>query len=317
MSKVIDVFDQIMAVTSDLSVIHPGARQIPPETIIAYLQSFSNENDRAFAEKVLEVTRYIPQEQFLQALNNSFTQFEKRIGNHSFFVYLPSAKFGSESIFTLYLWSRIRRLNFQGFVTTDNGDSKLIDTYTGITRVIEGGSHILVVDDAVYIGNNALAIIDESTYFNRGRHLKQNPIYFHMVIPFVSTYGKEAISTFTSRDQFPVITLYPTEIMIPLMDRWTGYTEELMNRFELEFMHQVPIYFDHKVANEFEYIRTYLYARNNTREVRNSCSGSNGVRNASPDKTRYGFEESSLYEIFRRYPASTEVIRRSNKIDGN
>ena len=176
------------------------------------------------------------------------------IGDQPFYVYLPSSKFGSENIYTLYLWSRIRSLNFQGFITISDNPS--VDLYIGITCVVDGGpsgagSHILVIDDSVYIGNNALSIIDEITYANKGRHSKQNPIYFHLVIPFVSTMGKEAILTFSSKDQFPIVTLYPTEVMIPLRDLWSGYTEELMERFKLEFIHQIPLYFDHRVANEF------------------------------------------------------------------
>lgn len=257
MSKIVDTFDRVTALSPnlsldlslDLSVTHPGSRRISAETITTYLNSFRNENDRAFAKKVLEATRYVSQEEFIGALNNSFTQFEEKIGDRPFVVYLPSAKFGSETIFTLRLWSRIRQLNFQGFVTCSDDPSA--DPYTGITCVVEGGSHVLVIDDAIYCGNNVLGCIDEITYNNRDRHSKQNPIYFHLVIPFVSNIGRKTISEFTASKQFPNVSLYPMETMIPLREQWSGYTEELMNRFQLEFMCQVPIYFDHKVACEF------------------------------------------------------------------
>ena len=59
MAKIIDAFDRVSA--SDLSVLHPGERQISPETTVAYLNTFTNETDRAFAKTVLELTRYVPE----------------------------------------------------------------------------------------------------------------------------------------------------------------------------------------------------------------------------------------------------------------
>lgn len=240
MQNIIQAFDAASAAEPDFSVPFEAQRAIPAETKEKYLTSFTNKVHGDFVSTVLDNTRYISHKEFLGKLSQSFTLFENDIGNKPFHVYLHAEKFSSEALFTLYLWPRIRKLNFQGFVG----------------EIVNGGDHILIIDDAIYCGNNAMSVVDEITYANKSRHSKENPISFHYVIPFVSSQGKRNVTEFTSPGQFPAVIVYNIEVIPTLVEMYPLYTDEISNDFGLSYNIQTPLYFDHKVACVFSTFST-------------------------------------------------------------
>jgi hypothetical protein len=217
----------------DLNIRDAGRRKIRDETKDKYLSEFRNEKDREFVQKVLEETIYVSEDEMLKELHKSFDRFSEEIGNEPFYICLPKYKFSSEHIFTIHLWSRIVKKNFIRFVNVESD--------------IKHGTNILIIDDCVYSGNNTLATIDEMTYNNQNKHIN-----FHLVVPYVSVWGNDAITSFKSPNALFSINMYNTKEIINFFARRENEKYEKMERrFKLELLSQVPIYFDHKVANNF------------------------------------------------------------------
>ena len=217
----------------ELKLRYDGMRSITPDTKNEYLSKFDNVSDRGFAEKVLNSTIYVPGNVLLEELNRSFDSFADKIGNDSFYIFVPKEKFSSEHIFTIHLWNKIIRKNFIKFINVDSD--------------VKDGTNVIIIDDCIYTGNNTLNTIDQMTYNN-----KNKTINFHLIIPYVSYWGKIAITGFKNRLQFPVLNFYDkiriiNFFAIPENEIYEG----MIDKFRLQYHHQVAIYFDHKVANEF------------------------------------------------------------------
>jgi len=220
-----------------LTIKHIGLRNISDTTKKEYLSRFTNKEDREFVEKVLNETIYVPEHVFLKELNDAFDKFSENIRDEPFYIYLPKAKFGSEQIFTIYLWNKIINKNFIKFVHAESD--------------IDKNSNILIIDDCIYTGINTLSAIDETTYNN-----KNKVINFHLVIPYVSNLGKLEIETFSNRfkdeSQLFSVKFYNTVNTVNFFsDPEDIKNEDFLRKFKLEGVFQVPIYFDHKVGNNF------------------------------------------------------------------
>lgn len=206
-----------------------GKRELDLNKVQAYIEAFQTPEDRKFALSILGTTRYVPWSEFVDKLNASCDAFCKNIGNTPFYVYLPTDKFGSEIVFTVLLWPKIRSLNFQGFID--------------LTTKLQHGDHVFVADDAIYTGIHITSIIDNLTFEN-----PNTTINFHVVVPYVSRNGEQQILAPLSPNQNPVINMYPQVYTVNLS---LSEQEDLMNRFNVELPYAVPLYFDHKVGNNF------------------------------------------------------------------
>lgn len=210
---------------------HIGERTINPLKTSQYLENF-RDSDKAFIQQVLDNTTYVYWDVLIQNLNKSFEQFVQKIENKPFFLLLTSDKFGSEIMLAVILWKKITKLNFQGFI-----DFK---------SVLVEGSGVLIIDDAIYTGQNIASVIDELTYKNR-----KKIINFHVVVPYISEFGSKQILRKFHKDQCPVIEMYPVVSTVALSSICENITDRQCDRFGLEGKMQVPMYFDHKVGNNF------------------------------------------------------------------
>lgn len=235
----------------------PGGvdRSLSLERVQEYLSKLNSE-DRAFILDLLKATTYINFTEFKSALLESFHGFSQAIGEKPFYLLLPTGKVGSEHWLVALLWPELRKLNLV----------KIINEKTSLP--LEGINNILIVDDAIYSGNNTLAKIDVFLYKyvatspNHlsyqdengefiGRHFK-----FHILIPYISTFGTQAILEFC-RELHTQCTIYgiyslpilPSLIQIPL-------TGGLYRKFGIELINLPAIYFDHKVAGSMSTFST-------------------------------------------------------------
>lgn len=232
--RLIEAFDK--ASREPWTVTHPGERDLDMVTTVKkYLDSIFTWEDRQFAIRVLCATRYVSWPEFITQLNASFDAFVADIGTTPFYVYLPTDKFGSEAVLIVLLWSKIRRLNFKGFIHS--------------MTPLQMDDHVLVVDDAIYSGTNMIAIIDQLTDNN-----PKTMIHFHLVVPYVSDHGESQVRVELTPSQLRSIKIYGQvhTKALPWSEPWPGDDHQLLaDRFQLEFMNQVPLYFDHKVGNNF------------------------------------------------------------------
>lgn len=231
-----------------------SCRSIPDRSASDYIARFRpNSREYRFVETVLAMTRYIPHGELMVALEKSFQRFSAAIGNTPFYVYFPLDHFDIENIMILHMWDKLRELNIVGFITEGYDDVNAWVRLNGFTKEISGGTHVLIIDDAIYTGISSFNTMDWISFNNMGRHGEDNPIHFHFVVPFVSSNGKKIMQNlrhFTYR-QFITATLYEQEVIPSYGDIDPYYTEEFAGTFGLEYTGQMAVYFDHKVANEF------------------------------------------------------------------
>lgn len=133
------------------TVTRNGERCIPEEKWDAYIESLEPV-DQEIVRKVKKYTLYVPYSELLENLHASFDKFVDKIEDKPFHVLLPS-KFASETLLIVELWSRIKNLNFQGFISLS---SKLTES-----------TDILIIDDASYSGINVYSHMDNISYDNK------------------------------------------------------------------------------------------------------------------------------------------------------
>lgn len=222
----------------------PKDRSLDPDKIDAYLSQLQPE-DCVFVGDLLKVTSYIPYAEMKLNLLKSLEQFKQQIGETPFYIFMPTYKIGSEHWITALLWPQLRQLNIQGFV---NRTSDICLPAT-----------VVVVDDAIYSGNNILMKMDEWSYNLKEKHnTTQSQIlsqmYWHFVIPYTSTTGITSLNEFFKENQTQGIIHAVKQMprlneLLNLEDYYTGdIFQILLQKFGIEGTDHPPVYFDHKVA---------------------------------------------------------------------
>ena len=227
----------------------PVDRSLDPIKVANYLKSFKNDYNRYFAETIIVNTLYINYDNFKSKLIESFERFKTNIKDKPFMIMFSCDKIGSETWLTHILWPKITQLNFQGFMTS-HGDDFVYRQYV---------EDILIIDDCAYSGNNILTTIDITTYI-----LKES-FTFHLVVPFISDSLMDNLKSMKSDfatniegansnfnvEYYNVNKLLFIEKNIDLFfPNGIDDIEKYKSVFDLQMV-GCPIYFDHKVANNF------------------------------------------------------------------
>lgn len=244
-----DFFDSTLGYDWDMDKTFPIDRSLDPIKIAGYL-SMLEEPDRSFVQELIAKTTYVPYQEFKLALLESFDSFHKHIGQTPFYIMLPSSKIGSEHWLTALLWSQLREMNIRGIIDDAS------------TLPIMGMKEILIIDDAIYSGNNMLGSMDGFTYnlslttrreqCEIGKHF-----HFHVVVPFVSKGGKSLIEK-VCEELNTQCSMYGRKYVSDLpdvIDLKKYYSAEmkrmrdtLREKFGIEVIVVPPLYFGHKVA---------------------------------------------------------------------
>lgn len=215
-NNLIERFNQVNP--ADIQVVLAGQRAIPVERWDQYLDQVDDSEFKQTVTMLKEITRYIGWDEFINHLTASFNQFEQTIKNEPFFIHLPAEKFASEYIFVAYFWSRIKQLNFRGFINRD-------------TRSIKEGCNILIIDDAAYTGMNIIGTIDELHYYSKTS--------FNYYVVVASAPKEDFVA-----NSMPSLKGYVfTNLIIPQVPVTDPYHARLTD-------YLTPLYFDHKVAGD-------------------------------------------------------------------
>lgn len=246
----------------------PIDRSLDPNKIQAYL-SLLTEPDKSFISDLLTKTTYIRYSEFKQALLQSFQAFTQAIGHQDFYLMLPTNKIGSEHWLVTLLWSQLRKMNLR----------QIIDENCKLP--LKGVTNILIIDDAIYTGNNTMGKIDGFTYFlAESLNMSQNEVgkyfKFHIVIPFITRFGTEATLSLCKNNNTQCIIhgIYYLPEILSLMNIKKYYPQIDINKYRLdeydilyqkfgiEFLNMPAVYFDHKVASMISTFSTiYLEGR--------------------------------------------------------
>lgn len=166
----INFFNQTLNYNWDMD---PIDRTLDPQKAKEYLAKFTDPDEYKLIKTMLEKLEYWCFEDFKKALFLSFEKFKNNIGHKPFYILLDESKIGSEWWLVALLWSKIKELNFQDFITRKS--SSLPDN-----------SNIVLIDDAIYSGHHLLSLIDEYTFNNKINGDKYN---WHIMTPIVNKEG--------------------------------------------------------------------------------------------------------------------------------
>lgn len=196
-------------------------------------------DEQKFVRELLDKTTYISFAELKIALSYAFEKFKKSIGDQPFYLMASGYKFGSEHWFIGLLWDQIRTMNLLG-ILNENSELKLTEP-----------TNIVIIDDAIYTGNNVLSMIDEFSYFlseKQGRPQKDicSNIKLHMVIPFINYSGLESINHFLK--EFGIIGYTYSNNIIDGLSDLIDVSDNMVDRFGIDIPEMSAIYFDHKVA---------------------------------------------------------------------
>ena len=235
----------------------PVDRSLDPDKMQKYLMQLPKP-DCSFVQDLLNKTTYVPYLEFKSALLQSFELFKQAIRSEEFYLKLINGKIGSEHWLTALLWSQLKLLNLKQIISEET----VIPVPSDGTKI-----NIVIIDDAIYTGNNTLAKMDELTdrlstslqisVAEIEKHLK-----FHIVVPYVSRFGLNAISDFSNTCKTYSIHYPPS--LTNLVDISKYYPNDIENtlysKFRIEIAEMPAIYFDHKVAYSMStFSDVYLY----------------------------------------------------------
>lgn len=202
----------------------PCDRSICKNKYQEFLNNCKTDSGRALVRDICKNTIYVRFEElkeiFLRLINYVITKHKK------FNVFYNINSIGSENWLVLLGWDKLRE-----------GCQKIISDY----RDINNDYPILFIDDCIYTGNKMCYDIDDIQYDYQCKNNKVLPNECISVVPFCGKNGYSQLK----RDF--KITLYVGKYVEML----EGYDEMyLYRRLRAESI-PYPIYFDHKIANEF------------------------------------------------------------------
>jgi len=235
-----------------------------------YLNKFTDKNDKLFVTNILQSTIHISYLEFYSQLIETFNKLEQllfSIDRDKIIIYYPFPHFGSENWIIQLMWNRIKQWNTRiQFITT-------------LTQQLDENDCILIIDDCSYSGNNILSIIDNLTYSNSYNNdentydetmLDQESFYadkkyksfeLYVTVPFITTHAYSVIKEFAEKRNITINIIYNSLLIPP------KYSDDMIEKFEIGTYGVFPIYFDHKVANNFGsfpqiYLRGLYYIDN-------------------------------------------------------
>ena len=233
--EILSKLDQ--TINLSLSVLNSGTRYLTSSE--DYIKNYPIE-DQNIIRKIIENTEYITDDEFQRPMVNSIQKFINAIDERKFYIILDSVKIGSEHWILHRFWIYLQpiRDNILGFI-----DSAKPETF--IHKELND-KNLVVFDDAAYSGNNTLAKIDMVNYHWKQHNKKLLSVNYHIVIAYMTQFSIDAITNF---DPNIKVFVYNSKIMIPF-EELHPLTEEFKRKHKIEAI-PVPLYFDHKIANQF------------------------------------------------------------------
>jgi hypothetical protein len=220
----------------------PVDRSIAPRKAELLLKQIDDPQERTFARVIIENTRYISFQEMKNKLMHVVNQLNLRQFN---VLFDTTSKIGSEHWLTLLVWDVIR-----------DRCVKVINDFEDIDNDLP----IILIDDCIYSGNHTSDLLDGLVY-NSARELnKELKNQFVIIVPYSSIHGPKDIRA--NAEGFGgnigailvgeyIKSFMSIEPITTCMKKDPDGCFEYMNEtFGVEGL-ALPLYFDHKIANEF------------------------------------------------------------------
>jgi hypothetical protein len=184
-----------------------------------------SEKDKEIVSTIVDNTIYIETNVLIEIVKKCLIKFIEQREKYN--LYIPMNKIGSEHLLILKLQEFLNPV----CIITDNltENTKLPNDYP-----------ILIIDDAIYSSNNMCSHADNLRY-----HGIDNEIY--CVVGILSSRRVQVVKDFGAR--IIAYCILEDKIISNLFKDYTfGY---FYNHFGCETSYILPLFFEHKIANEF------------------------------------------------------------------
>ena len=198
-------------------------RSIDIQKAKIYLDDFKDERKKDIAKTIIDNTIYV---NFLQ-FKDTLLQLLKKLPPKYNIYFNTNCKIGSEHWIVILLWKYIKDNCVQ---LINHGDT------------INNDYPIILFDDCIYSGCNMCGSLEAITYDTP--HIVNNKII--AAVPYLVNGGDSHLI-----NEFKIDVIY--QIKLPsinnIIDKYDY--DEMYSSFGCETMNVSPVYFDHKIANEF------------------------------------------------------------------
>lgn len=217
-------------------------RSLDKNKINEFLNNIMNNDIKEFYSIIIKNTRYISFNEIYNKLRNIIIELPYEKYNILFY---NNMKIGSEHWLIILLWDLLK-----------DKCIKIINDFEDINN----NDPILILDDCIYSGCNMMGTIDNITYDYKNKYKISLTNLFLPIIPYANKKSCE----FIEKD-FKV-KIYVGEYINDITDikdlsKYISKGFNYLNEtFKIESFQVMPIYFDHKIANEFgSFPRLYPY----------------------------------------------------------
>lgn len=183
-----------------------------------------NAKNKIYILKIVENIVYISTQELLEMVKRSFNKFVKEVPIYNLFI--PSGKIGSEHYLMLNLRDKLNPVS----IIKDN-------------NIPTNDYPILIIDDAVLSSHNMCSHIDNLRYETGCK----NKIY--IVVGILSSKKVQVMNDKYFNAEIFADKIYDNLLPNSLFQNYTF--EYFYENFKCETEFVIPVFFEHKIANEF------------------------------------------------------------------
>jgi len=192
-------------------------RSFDQERVRVYLVGHNDKDTKNIIEKI----RYIPFETFKKELLLQVAKLPPK-----FNIFFCTGKWGSENWITVLVWNYIRE-----------GVQQIITNYD---KPVSNNYPVVLIDDCIYSGVNMCSRVDD---LRDTKTIEKD----HPVICVVPYRSRDGIIQLIS--EYGPVEVYCDNVVDPIFGKCDF--ERIYSKIGCETCNVIPIYFDHKIANEF------------------------------------------------------------------
>lgn len=199
-------------------------RSIDPQKATTFLQNITDPKERSITKKIIDNTRYIS----FQTMKSKYVDLIKQLPDQYNLAFLTTGKIGSEHWLVVLLWPYLKTKCV-----------KIINSHLDIDNT----HPIVIIDDCMYSGCHMCGVVDgiQFDYAQTTREILSNT--FICLTAYRGEY-----STGQLCNDFGLVKVLSAEVLSPLELENFDY---MYKYFGCESESVLPLYFDHKIANNF------------------------------------------------------------------
>jgi len=189
-----------------------------PDKVVEFLNNHT-ESDRQIIEIILKHTLYFTTDEVISMVRSAFQKFTKMVTHYN--LWISTNKIGSEHLMLIHLQDILKPI-------------KVITNY----QDIDNDYPIVAIDDAIYSSVYMCGIIDNLIYSSKCKNK------FYCVAGICSNLTPDVVTQFNG-------TIIVDKCFSDLQAKILFPDTHMYDKFGCENHEVIPVFFEHKIANEF------------------------------------------------------------------